>query len=78
MATTARPDTAIEMFAEPGTGTVDEIITPTIDGRVKYHASYWPARLHRPQGHWVLAPGTQVKVLGRDNITLLVSPEQPE
>lgn len=45
-------------------------------GRVYFQATYWPARLEQPQFLERLLPGTKVKVLGRDGLTLLVAPVQ--
>jgi membrane protein implicated in regulation of membrane protease activity len=71
--TIARTPERIELFAQPGIGEVVQMITPNRRGRVKYRASFWPARFYfdteRP-----VEPSEQVVVIGRDGITLLVTP----
>ncbi len=63
---------SLEFFPKPGKGTVVQTITPEKEGRVKYQASYWPARLYG-ESRWVQADLDQsVIVLGREGITLLI------
>ena len=50
--------------------TVDQIIQPGKPGRIRFRASYWPAECVQDA---TLLPGEIVHVVGRDNITLLVS-----
>ncbi len=50
--------------------TVDQIIQPGKPGRIRFRASYWPAECVQDA---TLLPGEVVHVVGRDNITLLVS-----
>lgn len=52
-------------------GVVDEIVIQGKAWRVRFAASYWPAKSIRPA---VLLPGDRVRVVGLDNITLLVDP----
>jgi membrane protein implicated in regulation of membrane protease activity len=52
-------------------GVVDEIVIQGKAWRVRFAASYWPAKSVRPA---VLMPGDRVRVVGLDNITLLVDP----
>lgn len=63
----------IELFAQPGLGEVVQLITPNRRGRVKYRASFWPARFY-PDTQRQAEPSEQVVVVGRDGITLLVTP----
>ncbi|MBF2045962.1 NfeD family protein [Leptolyngbya sp. 7M] len=63
----------IELFAQPGIGEVVQMIAPNRRGRVKYRASFWPARLYS-DAYVQAEPSEQVVVVGRDGITLLVTP----
>jgi membrane protein implicated in regulation of membrane protease activity len=67
------PYERIEWFAEPGIAEVVKMITPQQRGRVKFQASFWPARLH-PDVQAQALPSERVVVVGRDGITLLVTP----
>ncbi|WP_225889470.1 NfeD family protein [Halomicronema hongdechloris] len=49
-------------------------MTPADRGRVRFQASYWPARLFNGSRWPALAPGEPVEVVGRDGITLLIKP----
>ena len=64
---------APQMFAKPLPGIVDETIAPDQPGRVKFKATYWPAKLFRGYD-LTLEPGQKVLVIGRQGITLLVRP----
>ncbi len=64
----------IKLFSKPGTGIVEETITETQSGRVKFQATYWPARYYGQDNQVTLLPNDQVTVLGRQGITLLVVP----
>lgn len=55
---------------------VERTISGYYPGRVYFQSTYWPARLDQPQFLDRLLPGTMVKVLGRDGLTLLVAPVQ--
>jgi len=63
-----------ELFPYRGRGVVARTISPADRGRVRFQASYWPARLFN--GSWCqpLAPGEPVEVVGREGITLLIKP----
>ncbi len=63
----------IKLFPSTGTGTVAETITPEHPGRVRYQATYWPARLYRDE-QITLVPNDKVQVVGRQGLTLLVVP----
>ena len=52
-------------------GVVDEIVIQGKAWRVRFASSYWPAKSVRPA---VLMPGDRVRVVGLENITLLVDP----
>jgi len=62
-----------KMFPKPQSAVVEEKITSNEPGRVKYKTTYWPAMLF-PDYSMTLAPGEEVAVVGRQGITLLVSP----
>lgn len=64
----------IQLFSSSGTGVVEETITPEKPGRVRYRATYWPARLHNKDEQVTLHPKDPVYVLGRQGLTLLVVP----
>jgi membrane protein implicated in regulation of membrane protease activity len=68
----------IELFARPGIGEVVKMITPGGKGRIKFRATFWPARFY-PDAQSLntpsqALPSEQVVVVGRDGITLLVTP----
>lgn len=52
-----------------GEAIVDEEIQPYKTGRVKFRGSYWEARCDRKM---TFVPGEVVRVIGRDNLTLLI------
>ncbi|MBE7384486.1 MAG: NfeD family protein [Leptolyngbya sp. SIO1E4] len=57
-------------------GRVERTINGYYPGRVYFKATYWPARLQQPQETCKLSPGSWVRVMGREGLTLLVSPVQ--
>jgi membrane protein implicated in regulation of membrane protease activity len=63
----------VELFAEPGVGEVVKMIAPNERGRIKFRASFWPARFYTDSQTNAL-PSELVTVIGRDGITLLVTP----
>lgn len=48
---------------------VEEEIRPQESGRVRFQSSWWPAKCDR---EITLKPGEVVRVVGLDNITLIV------
>lgn len=75
----------IALFAQPGIGEVVKAISLNQRGRVKFKATFWPAKVYveartkeaqtKPQAHMeTLLPLEQVIVVGIDGITLLVKP----
>lgn len=48
---------------------VEEEIRPQYSGRVRFQSSWWPAKC---DGQITLKPGEVVRVVGLDNITLIV------
>jgi formylglycine-generating enzyme required for sulfatase activity len=63
----------IQRFSKSGVGEVVEAIAPNKRGRVKFGGSYWSAQLY-PEAQTQVLPSEQVSVVGRDGITLLVTP----
>ncbi|MGB3240432.1 MAG: NfeD family protein [Geitlerinemataceae cyanobacterium] len=73
---------SIELFPTPEIAIVDVTISGDRPGRVKYQSSYWPARFFDSPNdancaieHSIaLKPKEEVMVVGREGITLLVTP----
>ncbi|MBE9070574.1 NfeD family protein, partial [Leptolyngbya cf. ectocarpi LEGE 11479] len=55
---------------------VIETIKPGKAGRIKVHGIFWPARSVSGM-HQAIPTGTDVSIIARDNITLLVHPVTP-
>jgi len=72
MSLTVAPDT-IEFFAQAAIGQVEQPITRQQRGRVKFMATTWFARFYQPNAQTQALPGTRVKVIGREGLTLLVT-----
>jgi NfeD-like C-terminal, partner-binding len=64
----------LEFFTHAEIAEVEETITLHQRGRVRFEATYWFARFYNPQGPIESLPGTCVKVIGREGLTLLVMP----
>ena len=65
------------LFAQPGIGEVVQAISSNRRGRVKFKASFWPARFYseaRINAETLALPLDRVVVVGIDGITLLVAP----
>ena len=74
MMSTLAPD-RIALFAQPGIGEVVQPISAKQRGRVKFKASFWPAKFYAELAADERAlPLEQVMVVGIDGITLLVMP----
>lgn len=66
----------LELFDTPKPARVELSITAQDKGRVFYEGTYWPAQLY-PAGagdDFALAPSSWVTVIGRQGLTLLISP----
>lgn len=64
-----KPQNILFNVSSPDIAIVDVTIQPDVGGRVRYQGSFWPAE--SSQGNNILK-GKYVKVIGRNNITLLV------
>jgi membrane protein implicated in regulation of membrane protease activity len=77
MNTLVAPD-RIALFAQPGIGEVVQAISSGQRGRVKFRASFWPAKFYSESlANKPALPLEQVIVVGIDGITLLVTPLNP-
>lgn len=77
MSLTSLPET-IEWFAYVELGEVEQTITTHQRGRVRFMATSWFARFYQPNGQTEVLPGTTVRVVGRQGLTLLVKPVNDE
>ncbi|MBE9136072.1 NfeD family protein [Nodosilinea sp. LEGE 07088] len=66
----------LELFDTPKAARVDCPISAHIRGRVFYEGTYWPARFYDGlvDANYALAVSSRVLVVGRQGLTLLVSP----
>ena len=64
-----RPQNSLFHVAPPDIAIVDVTIQPDIGGRVRYQGSFWSAKSFQNKG---ILEGQYVKVLDRDNLTLVV------
>ena len=79
MSLTFLPET-IQWFAYPKLGKVEQAITPYQRGRVQFMSTSWFARLCRSNAYaqTELLPGTIVRILGRQGLTLIIMPLDEE
>jgi len=73
MSLTVAPET-IEFFSQIKIGVVEQTITLHQRGRVRCMATTWFAQFYQPTDRRSALPGTFVKVIGREGLTLLVMP----
>jgi hypothetical protein len=72
MSLTFLPET-IEWLDHVELGEVEQAIATNKRGRVRFMATSWFARFNQPNGQIELLPGTTVRVIGRQGLTLLVT-----
>lgn len=63
----------IEIFPEPLVGIVEQTITETIPGRVKFLGTSWSSRFYQSSHQETVDKGQTVKIIGMQGITLLVA-----
>lgn len=63
-----------ELLPQPLPGKVEQMITPTRPGRVRFQATFWTAEFYYSDCQVAVLPGMSVNVVGRRGITLLVIP----
>jgi membrane protein implicated in regulation of membrane protease activity len=63
----------IVIFPKPVLGTVENSISSTKKGRVKYDGTYWPASFYQSSPSCIQA-NEPIWVIGRQGLTLLVVP----
>ncbi len=68
----ARAPYEVQLFVQPGTGKVEELIAPNQPGRVKFKSTSWPARFYNLSDQTTLLPNDPVTVVGRQGNTLLI------
>ncbi|MEC4986806.1 MAG: NfeD family protein, partial [Oscillatoria sp. PMC 1076.18] len=61
----------IEIFPEPLVGIVEQTITETTPGRVKFLGTSWSSRFYQSNHHETADKGQTVKIIGMQGITLL-------
>lgn len=64
----------VEFFSEGVEGTLTQTLTNQSESRCKVHGVYWSAKLYQVGRPMCLLPGTPLKILGRENLCLLVQP----
>ena len=64
----------LEIFSKLLPATVTQTITANQPGRIRYRASYWPARFYQVDRHVIVPTGQSVVAIGRQGITILVVP----
>lgn len=63
-----------KLFSVIGIGKVTETISNQQSGRVRFQATYWNARFPQTKNWNQILPGQEIKVIGRQGLTLLVIP----
>ncbi|MDJ0706947.1 MAG: NfeD family protein [Leptolyngbyaceae cyanobacterium MO_188.B28] len=63
-----------ELLPFSGIGKVEETISAQQLGRVRFQATYWRARFQQPSYPQAISPGNQIRIVGREGLTLLVVP----
>lgn len=63
-----------ELFSETDFATVVTPIGPQQKGRVKFQGTEWFARFYQTDTVLNAEPNTQVRVVGREGIALLIAP----
>ncbi|MCW6036648.1 hypothetical protein K4A83_10285 [Spirulina subsalsa FACHB-351] len=62
-----------QFFSTPLPGVLTTPVTPTQKGRIQFQGSFYPAQLFESSISHDLEPGTDVKVVGRIGIILLIT-----
>ncbi len=62
----------IELFPQPLLGDVEQTITQSHPGRIKFQATTWPARFYEATCQAIAHPHDRVTIIGMQGITLLV------
>lgn len=70
----AATDITVKWFQSQSLGRVEERISGRENGRVFYDGTTWPARFYDVNYQGSAEVAAWVKVLGREGLTLLVSP----
>lgn len=64
----------VEFFSEGVEGTLMQTLTNQSESCCKVHGVYWAAKLYQVGQPMCLLPGAPLKILGRENLCLLVQP----
>lgn len=62
------------LFPQPEIGVVEQTISPTQSGRVRFDATSWPAQLYNSDDQITLVPDDTVDIVARQGNILLVVP----
>lgn len=65
----------VVLFREQGTGRVQEAVTPTQKGWVRYAGTSWSAKFYESEFEGTIAPGQELTILGHQGNSLLVMPK---
>ena len=66
----------VELFPQLFRATVTQTLSSTKPGRIRYRASFWPARFYGVGDRTTAPPGYSVIAIGRQGITILVVPTE--